>query len=237
MEIFPAIDIINGSAVRLLHGDYAQMTVYRAHAEQAAQELAACGARNVHIVDLEGAKMGNTPNLEVIEHIVRDSGLFVQVGGGVRNEQTVERYLNTGAGRVLLGTAAVNDPDFLSRMIVRYGEKIAVSVDVREGMVATHGWTKSSGIGCEEFMRALDSVGVSTVVCTDISRDGEMRGTNLALYASLQGHYRMRFIASGGVSTLQDVAALREMGVYGAIVGKAIYTGAIDLRKAIEVTA
>ena len=237
MQLFPAIDIYGGRAVRLLHGDYAQMTVYREHPEDAAREFVAAGAKNAHIVDLEGAKTGQTPNLAVIERIVKETALFVQVGGGIRSEETIGRYLDAGVGRTILGTVAVIDPDFLARMVARYGEKIAVSVDIRDGMVATHGWTRGSGMKCDDFMRTLQDVGVGTVVCTDISRDGAMRGTNRALYASLSQAFSMDFIASGGVSSMEDVIALRDMGLYGAIVGKAYYTGAIDLARAIEVSA
>ena len=237
MDIYPAIDLYGGKAVRLLYGDYAQMTVYREHPEDAAREFAAAGAKNAHIVDLEGAKTGQTPNLAVIERIVKETALFVQVGGGIRSEETIGRYLDAGVSRTILGTVAVTDPDFLARMVARYGDKIAVSVDIRDGLVATHGWMRGSGVKCEDFMRTLQDVGVRTVVCTDISRDGAMRGTNRALYASLSQAFSMDFIASGGVSSMEDVIALRDMGLYGAIIGKAYYTGAIDLARAIEVSA
>ena len=234
MQIFPAIDIYGGKAVRLLHGDYAQMTVYRERPEDAAREFAAAGAKNAHIVDLEGAKTGQTPNLAVIERIVKQTALFVQVGGGIRGEETISRYLNAGVSRTILGTVAVTDPDFLARMVARYREKIAVSVDIRDGMVATHGWTRGSGMKCEDFMRTLQDVGVRTVVCTDISRDGAMRGTNRKLYASLAERFTMDFIASGGVSSLADVRRLAELNLYGAIVGKAYYAGTMDLAWAIR---
>ena len=234
MDLYPAIDLFGGKVVRLLYGDYAQMTVYRDRPEEAAQDFARCGARCAHIVDLEGAKDGGTPNLPVVERIAATSGLFLEVGGGLRDEESVDRVLGAGAGRAILGTAALTNPDFLARMVARHGEKIAVSVDVRDGFVATHGWTQDSGVPCAEFMRRLRATGVKTVICTDIGRDGAMRGPNRALYASLCGQYGIDIIASGGVSSLEDIAALKEMGLCGAIVGKAYYTGAVDLKKAIE---
>lgn len=234
MQIFPAIDLYGGKAVRLLRGDYAQMTVYREHPEDAAREFADCGAQNIHIVDLEGAKTGETPNLATITNIIAKTALRAQVGGGIRNETTVRRYLDAGVCRVILGTAAVRDPDFLARMTAQFAERIAVSVDLRDGFVALNGWTEKSAIPCDDFMKTLRDVGVKTVVCTDISRDGAMRGTNRALYAHLAKDYPMDFIASGGVSSMDDLTALRALGLYGAIVGKAYYTGAIDLKAAIQ---
>ena len=234
MDLYPAIDLFGGKAVRLLYGDYARMTVYRDRPEEAAQDFARCGARCAHIVDLQGARDGGTPNLPVVERIAATSGLFLEVGGGLRDEESVNRVLGAGAGRAILGTAALTDPDFLARMVARHGEKIAVSVDVRDGFVATHGWTQDSGVPCAEFMRRLRATGVKTVICTDIGRDGAMCGPNRALYASLCGQYGIDIIASGGVSSLEDIAALKEMGLCGAIVGKAYYTGAVDLKKAIE---
>ena len=234
MDIYPAIDLYGGKAVRLLYGDYARMTVYRDRPEDAALEFAACGARFAHIVDLEGARDGGTPNLAVIERIAARTALLLEVGGGLRDGESVRRVLSAGASRAILGTAAVTDPDFLAQMVARHGERIAVSVDVRGGFVATHGWTQDSGIPCEDFMRRLQEVGVRTVICTDIGRDGAMRGPNRELYASLCGRFGVDVIASGGVSSLDDIAALKEMGLCGAIVGKAYYTGAVDLKKAIE---
>ena len=235
MKIFPAIDIYGGKAVRLLHGDYAKMTVYSDNPLEIAQDFIACGAQNIHIVDLEGAKTGETPNLELIARIAA-CGLFAEVGGGIRSEEIAARYLDAGVQRVILGTAAVTDPSLLERLVARYGEKIAVSVDVKDGYAAIRGWQEQSALTCDALCVRLQEVGVTTVICTDISRDGAMRGTNRALYADLTKRYAMDFIASGGVSSMEDVIALRDSGVYGAIIGKAYYTGAIDLRAAIEVT-
>lgn len=235
MKIFPAIDLYGGKAVRLLRGDYAQMTVYSENPLLVAGDFAACGAENIHIVDLEGAKTGGTPNLELISRIV-SCGLFAQVGGGIRSEEVAGRYLDAGVGRVILGTAAVTDPGLLERLVARFGERIAVSVDLRDGFAAIKGWTEKSALSCGELCRRLEDAGVKTVICTDVSRDGAMRGTNRQLYAELSARYGMDFIASGGVSSMEDVIALRDMDVYGAIIGKAYYTGAIDLKAAIEVT-
>ena len=236
MELFPAIDLYGGKAVRLVHGDYAQMTVYNDNPLSVAEDFIACGAKNIHIVDLEGAKDGTTPNLELIGRIAA-CGLFAEVGGGIRSEETACRYLDAGVSRVILGTAAVTNPALLDKLVSSFGEKIAVSVDIRDGYAAIRGWQEKSALTCDALCRRLEDTGVRTVICTDISRDGAMRGTNRQLYADLGARYAMNFIASGGVSSMEDVIALRDMNVYGAIIGKAYYTGAIDLKKAIEVTA
>ena len=236
MKLFPAIDIYGGKAVRLLHGDYAKMTIYNENPLAVAGDFIACGAKNIHIVDLEGAKTGETPNLALISKIAA-CGLFAEVGGGIRSEDVAARYLDAGVQRVILGTAAVTDPKLLERLVARFGERIAVSVDVKDGYAAIRGWQEASRLTCDELCTRLQDTGVATVICTDISRDGAMRGTNRQLYAELGKQYRMNFIASGGVSSMEDVIALRDMNVYGAIIGKAYYTGAIDLKKAIEVTA
>ena len=235
MELFPAIDLYGGKAVRLVHGDYAQMTVFSDNPLSVAQDFIACGAKNIHIVDLEGAKDGTTPNLDLIGRIAA-CGLFAEVGGGIRSEEIAQRYLDAGVSRVILGTAAVTDPALLERLVARFGEKIAVSVDLRDGYAAIRGWQEKSALSCDALCKRLEDTGVRTVICTDISRDGAMRGTNRQLYSDLTARYRMNFIASGGVSSMEDVIALRDSGVYGAIIGKAYYTGAIDLKKAIEVT-
>ena len=187
------------------------------------------------MVDLEGARDGTTPNFGIVARVARESGLCVEIGGGVRSDDTVARYLDAGAARVILGTAALGDRAFLERMVARHGEQIAVGVDCRDGLVATHGWTETSSVSCEAFCAELERIGVQTVICTDIARDGAMRGANRALYQALNGRFSMRFIASGGVSSLEDVRALREAGLYGAILGKAYYTGAVDLKQALEV--
>lgn len=234
MTILPAIDIYGGKVVRLYQGDYDRMTVYSDDPLAVAAAFREAGAEYIHIVDLEGARSGAAPNFPLISRIAAESGLKLEVGGGIRDEDTAERYLGAGVERVVLGTAAVTDPIFLMKMTVRYAEHIAVGADIKDGFVAIRGWTESSGRTCDDFFGELRDMGVQTVICTDVSRDGAMGGTNRALYSRLSAAYPVRIIASGGVSTLDDVRALRDMGLYGAIIGKAYYTGAIDLRKAIE---
>lgn len=235
MLIFPAIDLYGGQAVRLYKGDYKQMTVYSRCPLEVAQNFQNKGAACIHLVDLEGAKTGGTPNLNVITEIVSQTKLFSEIGGGVRSLETIQRYLDAGVDRVILGTAAVTDPAFLEEAIRRYGRQIAVGVDIRDGYVAIQGWTEQSPYRCDAFCQKLQNLGVQTLICTDISRDGAMKGTNLALYQRLSNTYRMNLIASGGVSSLDDIQKLRSMELYGAIIGKAYYTGAIDLAQALEV--
>jgi len=235
MNIFPAIDLYGGQAVRLYKGDYARMTIYDPDPLNTAKKFEAVGAKYLHMVDLEGAKSGGTPNADTIRRVVENTGLFVELGGGIRAMEVVDAYLSMGVSRVILGTAAITGGDFVKRAVDKYGDAIAVGADVRDGMIAIKGWTENSDMTLDSFMEKYQHLGVKTVICTDISRDGAMRGTNRALYADLQKRYRMDIIASGGVSTLEDVRALGAMGLYGAIIGKAWYTGAIDLRKAIEV--
>jgi phosphoribosylformimino-5-aminoimidazole carboxamide ribotide isomerase len=234
MIIFPAIDLFEGKAVRLLRGDYAQMTVYSEHPEEIGKDFAAKGATHVHLVDLEGARSGSIPNLETVLRIREDTGLFCEIGGGIRSMETVDIYLNAGLDRVILGTAAVEDRVFLKRAVEKHGEKIAVGVDVRDGFVAVKGWTENSALRFMDFCREMEALGVKTLICTDISRDGAMRGTNREMYRQLSETLGLQITASGGVSTLEDVESLRRMNLYGAIIGKAYYTGDIDLEKAIE---
>lgn len=235
MIIYPAIDLYEKKAVRLYQGDYANMTVYSEHPLSVAEDFVRQGATHVHLVDLEGAKTGQTPNLPVVEEIARQTGLFVEVGGGIRSMETVKTYLSAGVSRVILGTAALQDRAFLAEAVAAYGGKIAVGADVRDGCIAVKGWLETSACSLEDFLSQMQAAGVRTVVCTDISRDGAMRGANLALYRRLSAQFRMDIIASGGVSTLDDVRELQRMGLAGAIIGKAYYTGAIALNQAIEV--
>ena len=235
MNIFPAIDLYEGAAVRLFKGDYNQMTVYDKNPLNIAKKFEECGAEFLHMVDLEGAKSGLTPNLETIENIVKNTSLFVELGGGIRSMETVEKYLSIGVSRVILGTAAITDEAFLDEAIAKYGEKIAVGVDIKDGFVAIKGWTEKSQYTFEDFCKKMQDKGVKTLICTDISKDGAMKGTNRELYKSLSEKLSLDIIASGGVSTIDDIRALREMNLYGAIIGKAYYTNAIDLKEAIEV--
>ena len=234
MYIYPAIDLYGGKAVRLLKGDYAQMTVYSDDPVSVAKDFAAAGASHIHLVDLEGAKLGRPANLDSIRAIVETTGLFAEVGGGIREMETVDSYLAIGVSRVILGTAAVKEPDFLKAALQKYGEKIAVGVDLKDGYVAIKGWTETSDLKAEEFFGKMQALGVKTIICTDISRDGAMKGANRALYRELSAKFDIDLIASGGVSSMEDVTALAAMRLHGAIIGKAYYIGAVDLKKAVE---
>lgn len=234
MYIYPAIDLYGGKAVRLFKGDYAQMTVYSDDPVSVAKDFAAAGASHIHLVDLEGAKIGKPANLDTIRAIVETTGLFAEVGGGIRDMATVDSYLSIGVGRVILGTAAVKDPNFLKAALSKYGEKIAVGVDLKDGYVAIKGWTETSDLRAEEFFGQMQALGVKTIICTDISRDGAMKGANRALYRALSEKFDIDLIASGGVSSMEDVTALADMKLHGAIIGKAYYIGAIDLKQAVE---
>ena len=235
MLIFPAIDLYDGRAVRLFKGDYNQMTVYSDHPEEIALDFKNSGAKWVHIVDLEGAKTGDTPNLDTILKIKDTCGLCVEVGGGIRNMAVVDRYLSAGVDRVILGTSAVSNPDFVKEATDKYGEKIAVGVDIKDGFVAIKGWTEKSEFEAFDFCERMQSLGVTTLICTDISKDGAMLGTNHELYQELSKRFDMQIIASGGVSTIDDVKKLAKLDIYGAIIGKAYYTKAIEIADAIEV--
>ena len=236
MYIYPAIDLYEGKAVRLYKGDYAQMTVYSENPAEVAKAFAAAGSKHIHLVDLEGAKKGVPANLDTIRSIMEAADLFVEVGGGIRNMDTIESYLSIGVNRVILGTAAVTDPAFLEAALAKYGDKIAVGVDLKDGYVAIKGWTEKSELTADAFFERMQALGVKTIICTDISRDGAMKGTNRELYKELSAKYSIDLIASGGVSTLEDVKALAAMNLHGAIIGKAYYIGAIDLKEALEVT-
>lgn len=234
MLIFPAIDLYEGKAVRLFKGDYSQMTVYSEKPVEVAKAFAQAGAACLHMVDLEGAKTGDTPNCDTIREIAAESGLFTELGGGIRSLETIEKYLESGVNRVILGTAAVTQEGFAKEAVKLYGEKIAVGVDIRDGFVAVKGWMETTEHTCREFCKRMQADGVRTIICTDISRDGAMRGTNRELYGELSALLKMNIIASGGVSSIDDVRALAKLGIYGAIIGKAYYNGAIDLKEAIK---
>lgn len=234
MIILPAIDLYGGECVRLLRGDYNLMTVYDKHPGNVAKAFEKSGAAHIHIVDLEGAKSGGVPNIDTIKKIISVTNLSAEVGGGIRSEETVAAYIDAGVSRVILGTAAVENPGFAEKMAATYGSKIAVGVDIKDGFVAVKGWTEKSAYGYEEFFDKLQDMGVATVICTDISKDGAMQGTNLDLYRSLKDKFSMNIIASGGVSSLDDIKSLAEIGVYGVIVGKAYYTGAVTIEDALR---
>ncbi|MBP5166618.1 MAG: 1-(5-phosphoribosyl)-5-[(5-phosphoribosylamino)methylideneamino]imidazole-4-carboxamide isomerase [Oscillospiraceae bacterium] len=233
MIIFPAIDLFEGKAVRLLRGDYARMTVYSDDPPAVARGFIAAGAKHIHLVDLEGARSGRAENFDTVREII-SLGLRAEVGGGIRTAETAERYLDAGAERVILGTAALEDEKLLRELVHRRGDAIAVGVDMRDGYVAVKGWTSTSEVSGTELMERLADIGIRHVICTDISRDGAMGGTNRELYRELAARFDTDITASGGISTLDDIRALRDMGLYGAILGKALYTGDIDLKQALE---
>lgn len=235
MIILPAIDLYKGKAVRLLKGDYNKMTVYDENPLKVAKSFEEKGAKNLHIVDLEGAKNAGTPNLLYVKKIVEGTGLFCEVGGGIRSMDTIETYLRIGVGRVILGTAAVIDHKFLEKAVTKYGDKVAVGVDIKDGYVAIKGWTEKSEYTFTEFCDKMQTLGVKTLICTDISKDGAMNGTNISLYKELSSNYNVDIIASGGVTDIGDVKKLAAMNLYGAIIGKAYYEGAIDISEAIKV--
>lgn len=235
MLILPAIDLYDKKAVRLYKGDYEQMTVYSNNPIEIARKFEQCGATFIHMVDLEGAKNGTTPNIDEVRKVVEYTNLAVEIGGGIRDEETVKKYIDLGVTRVILGTAAVTDDEFLRRMVSKYKQAIAVGVDLKDGFVAIKGWTEKSQLTADEFFSHLSDIGVKTVICTDISKDGAMQGTNRQLYKELSQKYPMDIVASGGVSSIDDIRALKEMNLYGAILGKAYYVGAVDLKEAVEV--
>lgn len=235
MLIFPAIDMYGGKAVRLYRGDYEQMTVYSDDPVSVARDFVLAGAEQIHMVDLEGARDGDMPNLGTVREIYKATGAFIELGGGIRSLDALARVFDAGVSRAILGTAAVSDPAFLEAAVAKYGNKIAAGCDLRDGVVAVKGWLESSGVTADEFFSRMTALGIDTIICTDIARDGAMRGANAVLYGEIMAaHSGIKLIASGGVSGMEDIGRLRALNLYGAIVGKAYYTGAIDLRKAVE---
>lgn len=234
MKLFPAIDLYDKKAVRLYKGDYNEMTVYSDNPIEIAHDFENAGAKYIHVVDLEGAKDGTTPNIEIVKQIASETSLFCEIGGGIRDIETVDKYIDAGVDRVILGTAAVNDQEFLKHALSKYGDKIAVGVDIKDGFVAIKGWLEKSQYSCFEFCEMMQELGVKTLICTDISKDGAMKGTNRQFYKELSERFDVNITASGGVSSLDDIKALRELNLYGAIIGKAYYIGAINLKEALE---
>lgn len=234
MILLPAIDLYEKKVVRLTRGDYAQMTVYNDDPVAQAKLFQDAGAQWLHTVDLEGAKDGSTPNYSVIEAICKDTSLKVEIGGGIRSLDTIQKYLDAGVERVILGTKAVTDPAFLEESLDKFGSHIAVGVDIKDGKIAIKGWLETAQDSVEDFFTKLCKLGVSTVICTDVSKDGMLAGTNVDLYRQLSQKFSLDLIASGGVSSQEDLTRLKELGLYGAILGKALYTGALDLKTALK---
>lgn len=234
MKIFPAIDLYGHKAVRLYKGNYSEMTVYSDDPLSVADDFIRQGADAIHLVDLEGARDGTTPNIDIISEIAKNTGMFVEVGGGIRDMDILDKYMSVGVSRAILGTAAVTDEAFLRAAVKKYGDKVATGADIKDGRVAIKGWVEKSELTADDFFSKMQDIGVSTVICTDISRDGAMRGTNLDLYRMLSDKYSVNIVASGGVSSIDDIRALKAMNIYGAIIGKAYYSGAIDLAEVIR---
>lgn len=234
MIIFPAIDIKDGKVVRLLQGDYDKMTVYSENPVAIAKTFKEDGATHLHLVDLDGAKEGQLINFENIKKIVEEVDLFVQVGGGIRDISRVKEYLDLGVHRVILGTAAVKNPEFLREAVDTYGDKIAVGVDVKDGKVAIDGWRTLTDIDANDFLNTLVTMGVSTVIYTDIAKDGGLEGTNLPAYQELSKKYPFQIVASGGVTYSEELQSLQDMDIYGAILGKALYSGTLSLKEVIS---
>ncbi|MBQ9940614.1 MAG: 1-(5-phosphoribosyl)-5-[Clostridia bacterium] len=234
MKIFPAIDLRFGNVVRLCEGDYNRMNTYSENPCDMVNFFKEKGAQNLHIVDLDGAKDGKPTNFDAIQSIVAQGGLFTEVGGGIRDEERISDYLSMGVSRVILGTVAIRDFDFTCRMVKKYGEKIAVGVDARDGKVAVGGWLETSSENSVDFCKRLRDAGVKTVIYTDISKDGMLSGTNLEIYSTLSEIAGLDIVASGGISFESEIIALKEMGIYGAIVGKAIYENKLNLEKVIQ---
>lgn len=234
MILLPAIDLYEKKVVRLTRGDYAQMTVYNDDPVAQAKLFQEAGAQWLHTVDLEGAKDGSTPNYSVIEAICKDTSLKVEIGGGIRSLDTIQKYLDAGVERVILGTKAVTDPAFLEESLDKFGSHIAVGVDIKDGKIAIKGWLETAQDSVEDFFTKLCKLGVSTVICTDVSKDGMLAGTNVDLYRQLSQKFSLDLIASGGVSSQEDLTRLKALGLYGAILGKALYTGALDLKTALR---
>ncbi len=235
MNIFPAIDLYEKQAVRLFKGDFNKITVYDKIPLNTAKKFEESGSKFLHLVDLEGAKNGDTPNIDVIKEIADNTNLFIEVGGGIRSMEVIEKYISIGVSRVILGTAAIKDREFLKKAVCKYKEKIAVGADIHNGNIAIKGWTETTSVTLSCFIKDMENIGVKTVICTDISKDGAMKGTNLELYKKLSKECNMNIIASGGVSSYEDIKELAKMDIYGAIVGKAYYEGAIKIDEAIKI--
>ncbi len=234
MYIFPAIDLFDSKAVRLLKGDYEKMTVYSDNPVDIVRDFEKNGISHMHMVDLEGAKSGDNKNFKMIARIRESSALFMQLGGGIRSMEQAEKYLDLGINRIILGTAAIEDEGLLERLVDKYQERIAVGVDVKDGIVKTHGWRKSTGIHLKDFCEKLNALNIKTIIATDISKDGAMKGTNIALYENLKQLTDADLVASGGIHSIEELKKIYDLDLYGAIIGRAYYTGDIKLSEAVK---
>lgn len=234
MILFPAIDLKDGKAVRLYKGDFATAHQVAEDPLAAAKAFCAAGARHIHMVDLDGARSGTGRNGAIVAAVARDSGLKVELGGGIRDLAGLERAFGLGVWRCVIGSAAVRDPEFVKEAVARYGDRVAVGIDAMDGIVRISGWEQSSGLHCLEFAKSMESMGVKTIIFTDIATDGMLSGPSYERLADLQRAVSCRIVASGGVSSNGDLARLNAMGLYGAIIGKACYAGAVDLAQAVK---
>ncbi|WP_295161504.1 1-(5-phosphoribosyl)-5-[(5-phosphoribosylamino)methylideneamino]imidazole-4-carboxamide isomerase [uncultured Brachyspira sp.] len=236
MHILPAIDLKNGEVVRLTEGDYNNKTIYFKDPSEILDFFIESGSSYLHIVDLDGASEGETVNFKTIEKIIKKCSLFTEVGGGIRNEETIKKYLDIGVKRTILGTMAIEDINFTEKMINKYNKSIAVSIDSRNRKIAVKGWKEIRELDSTDFCIKLDSMGIDTIIYTDISKDGKLSGTNLEIYKELREKLSCKIIASGGITFEKEIKALKDMNIDGAIVGKALYEGKIDLKKIIEIS-
>ncbi len=234
MKILPAIDLKNGQCVRMLRGDYDTAHKVAEDPVETAKNFLAAGAEMIHMVDLDGAKDGTHANYDVVKRVIQETGAVVELGGGIRKMSDVDAVLDLGVARVIIGSAAVKDPEFVRKAVLKYGEKIAVGIDARGGTVRTEGWLKDSGEDFLEFARLMDSYCVNTIIFTDIDKDGMLEGPNFDQLAQLREAVSCKIVASGGITTLRDIAQLQELGIDGAIAGKAVYSGTLDLATAIQ---
>lgn len=233
MYIYPAIDLYNGACVRLVKGDFNQKTVYSHQPVEIAKKFMESGANKLHVVDLNGAESDNNANYEMVKRIVKAVDISVQVGGGVRSLKSAQKYLSIGVDRVIIGTKAVEDIGFLTQLIDKFGDRLVVAVDVKDGFVAINGWKDKSEIPIMDFINQLQQVGVKRIICTDISRDGLLQGSNIELYKEIQRTYNMELIASGGVSSIEEIKTLESEGLFGVILGKALYEKKFTLEEAL----
>ena len=235
MILLPAIDIIDQAPVRLYQGDYHQKEIVGQSVLEIAKEFEAMKAQYLHMVDLDGAKSGKLENASLICETAQSVSIPVEVGGGIRSMDTVDFYLTSGVSRVILGTAALEDPAFLKDALKKYGEKIAVGIDCKDGKVCGSGWLVQSNIDYLDFAKRMEEIGVKTLICTDISKDGTLQGPNFEMLKALKNHVSCNLIASGGVRDLSHIQTCKELGLYGVIAGKAIYEKTLDLKEALSI--
>lgn len=235
MIIYPAIDIKDGRCVRLVQGKFNDVTVYSDHPVDMAVKFEQMGAQYLHVVDLDGARLGQPQNIAVVSEMAVRLGIPIQLGGGIRTIETMEIILCKGIERIILGTSAVNDQELVKKAVQSFGNNLAVAIDAKDGLVAIEGWAKTSSFTAVGFAKKMEELGAKVIIYTDISRDGMLKGPNLKAMEEMVKAVKIDVIASGGVTNIQDIKNLKDIGVSGAIVGKALYTGDVDLKEAIEI--